>query len=112
MRQRQVVGDAQSARESLSAAIFADHAESLLPALVRLCGAVVMADADPSASHGLETEDRPQQSGTSGAEQSGDAEDFAAMQGQGRVAGKHGIELEDRVIKGRVIYYCLGPHPL
>ena len=98
-RQRHVVGDAQPAREPLADAILAEHAHPLTPSLVRRRRTGVDADADPTALHRLETKDCPQQPRAAGAEQSGDADHFAATQRQRRGARHDRVELEHRIAR-------------
>ena len=75
-------------RQALAFAVLAQEAHALLPALDGRGGTDVGADADPPLTNRLETEDGPQQFGSTGAQETGDADDFTAAKDELRSRGE------------------------
>src|SRR5258706_7433521 len=85
-RERQVFGDAQVQSQALRFAILTHHPGALVPACVGRSGALIKCQADRAGFDCVEAENSSQQFRAARADEAGDAEDFTAMELEGRGA--------------------------
>ena len=79
----EVVGDGQVEGQAFGFAVFADHASALVPAGAGSGRTLVKGKSDPAGFDRIETENGAQKLGAARADESGDAQDFPAMELEG-----------------------------
>ena len=95
-RERHVVGDGQRRGETFLFAILAEKPAPHAPPLVRCWRPRPRAEAHAPGAHRLETEESAHQPGAPGAEQSGNAENLAAVQRECRARRAECGDVENR----------------
>ena len=86
-RHGEVVGNAEIDGETFAFSIFAEQTDALGPSPRGRCGADIGAETHLAAFDSVQSENRTKEFGAACADESGDAADLAAMEGQAGVEG-------------------------